>query len=200
MAEATKIDKSVLDALMVGNAEIRMLDYNPEDWKTTGAVSLDFSKADSIFTLKDSLAFDQDSPSITSIKIDQGDAEIASKAEKGDFTFEGRIPSIAEAIFNKFQEKEGTATYTVTTGDTAETRTYTGTGYSTDLKKLTQTVLIVSDDKQTAVVFACVDIYAAFAGTSGDDPAGILMSGSIKQNPHGADYLILKQTSGSAGE
>lgn len=192
---AEKIDKKVLDKLMVGNAEIRIMDFDKTAWKeptedTGGAITLDFSNADSIFTLKDSLSFDQDSPSITTIKIDQGDAEIASRAEKGDFTFEGRIPSIAAAVFDKFQSPEGSATYTVTGGDGTK---YSGKGYSTDLKKLQQTVLIVSDDKKTAVVFACVDIYAAFAGISGDDPAGVLLSGAIKQNPYGADYLILSE-------
>lgn len=194
---ADKIDKTVLDKLMVGNAEIRMKDFELSDWwdstkkEPKTSVSINFSDADSIFTLKDSLSFDQDSPSITTIKIDQGDAEIASRAEKGDFTFEGRIPSIAAEVFDKFQSPEGSATYTVTGGDGT---TYSGTGYSTDLKKLQQTVLIVSDDKKTAVVFACVDIYAAFAGISGDDPAGVLLSGAIKQNPYGADYLILSES------
>lgn len=188
---AEKIDEKIFDKLMVGNAEIRMMDFDKTAWKTTGAVTLDFSNADSIFTLKDSLSFDQDSPSITTIKIDQGDAEIASRAEKGELSFEGRIPSIAAAVFDKFQSPaEGSATYTVTGGDGTK---YSGKGYSTDLKKLQQTILIVSDDKKTAVVFACVDIYAAFAGASGDDPAGVLLSGAIKQNPYGADYLILSE-------
>lgn len=195
-----KIDKEILNDIHIGNATILLKDYDADDWRTVssdGEVTyktngLDFTNADAIVTAKGTLEINQGEPSITELKLDQNDETYASIAEKGDFTFGGLIPSVAEAVFDKFLNKtteNGDAEYSVKTGD----ETFTGKGYESSIKKIEVSVLIKSQSGNSVIVFSKVDLYGAFTGASTDAGAGVRMVGTVVANPNGPDLLVLKK-------
>lgn len=182
------LDKAILDDLHVGNAEIRMKDYSASDWNENA--TLDFSTADIIYTAKDTFEVNQATPSVSELKLDQNDTTYASIPEAGEFTIAGLIPSVAQAVFDKFANpaEKGASSYTLSVGN----ESFTGKGYSSGVKKREVSLLVISQSRKSAIVFAKVDLYAAFTGASDSAGAGVQMAGTVVSNPTGPDYLVLK--------
>lgn len=183
----TQMTEAILDDLHTGNAEIRIKEYAASDWETNATI--DFSSASVIFTAKDTLEINQEQPTVTELKLDQGDRTYSSTSEAGAFTIAGLIPSVAEAVFDNFMTKYSDASYNV---KISSSETLTGKGYETGVKKIEGTVLLVSESRKSAIVLGKVELYGAFTGASSDAGAGINMAGTVVANPNGPDVIVLK--------
>lgn len=151
------LDKTMLADMMKGNASISLLACPDSGEVTLG--SLDFSEADQIFTLKDSFAISEGDPTTENTQIDQMDEIIDSQITEGDYTMTGQVPSNAQELFDYFYEAGkavGSEAGSVTgiKGQDGAT-TYVGKSYG-GKKEVYCSVLVESQSKQTAVVFARV--------------------------------------------
>lgn len=193
---AATLTKAMLDDLHRGNAAISLLAY------TTGGVtysSLDFSAADQIFTIKDSFNISQDDPTVTEIKIDQGDATIDTDTEKGDWTLTGNIPSVATALLEYFYTKAASSTISgssvsIKGNGGASAVQYQGAAFFADPKEVHATVMIESASKKTAIIFAHVKFTAAMAEDDNNNPLYIKFTGSVLTNTKAneGDFAVLK--------
>lgn len=151
------LDKTMLADMMKGNASISLLACPASGEVTLG--SLDFSEADQIFTIKDSFAISEGDPTTENTQIDQMDEIIDSQITEGDYTMTGQVPSNAQELFDYFYEagqtvgsEAGSVTGIKGQGSTT---TYVGKSYG-GKKEVYCSVLVESQSKQTAVVFARV--------------------------------------------
>lgn len=184
----TTMTEAILDDLHTGNAEIRIKDYDAKDWETNAVI--DFSGASVIYTAKDTLEVNQEQPTVSELKLDQGDRTYSSTSEAGAFTIAGLIPSVAEAVFENFMTKyDGRDSYNV---KVSANETMAGKGYETGVKKIEGTVLLISESRKSAIVLGKVELYGAFTGASSDAGAGINMAGTVVANPNGPDIIVLK--------
>ena len=74
--------------LHLGNAELKIA-----LWSDTALTATTFTDADSIFTVKDTLAITEGTPTYTSLKLDQLNENYAAPlTDKGDSTIAATIP------------------------------------------------------------------------------------------------------------
>ena len=91
-----------------------------------------------------------------------------SKSKQGDSDISFQVSSVHPTINNLLMEKK------TSTSITAEFEgvTYTGDGYSLSPKKVVGALLMVSEDKSSAIYLPNVEMFASFNGEGGDDSTG----------------------------
>lgn len=167
---AATITKAVLSDLHKGNARIKLL---PE---VTSMDGIDFTSADELFTLQDSFQIVQGEPTLNEIKIDQyGEPTIDIDVEKGEFSLQGTIPSTAKAVLDYFFTQVGSTV--IITSETG--KTFSGQGYSDDVKQVVCSVLVESETRKSAFFFTKVRFTANVDGSDVSQPVGIPFVGSI---------------------
>lgn len=184
MATAT-LTKAAIADLHKGNASVSLLPVGE-----TGEVdlsTLDFTGADQIFTIKDSLEITQNEPD-NELRLDQGNQLV--DIDPGSIAFSGNFPTNAKEVFDYFYEQG--AAVTSIKGQTGTE--YEGQGYSLQPKIVQASVLIESESKQTAILIAIADITARFGGQE----SGVLylaVEGTSTTNmmAGAGDFAILKQ-------
>lgn len=171
------LTKAMLADLMKGNAAISLIAC-PEDGQVQYS-TLDFSSADQIFSTKDTFTLAPADPTVTTIQIDQLDEIIDTSIEEGEYVMNANIPSIASDLLDYFYEKG--AAITGLKGQDGKT-TYNGQAYA-ERKEVFASVLVESQSRKTAVVFARVRIVVL--PPSRDDnqnPVYLKFSGYISAN------------------
>lgn len=157
------LTKTMLADIIRGNASISLLPLSemdpPADEGQVAFADLDFSQADQIFTIKDSFSISEGDPTTENTQIDQMDEIIDSQITEGDYTMTGQVPSNAQELFDFFYEAGQTVGSEAgsVTGIKGQdgTTTYVGKSYG-GKKEVYCSVLVESQSKQTAVVFARV--------------------------------------------
>lgn len=186
------LTRKLLDTLHKGNASIALLPL------TSGEVdlsTLDFKNADLIYSLKDSFQISQDTPEVTDVKIDQGDAVIDTDTEAGAINITGNYPTNAEEAFGYFYEA-GVTTSTVTGPDGTS---YTGKGFFNTPKEVECSLLAQSQSKKTAIAFARVKLTVSMKQDDSSQPMYLALTGKVLTNlkQDAGDFLVLKE--GTAG-
>lgn len=180
---AATLTKSMLEDLHLGNASLSILPY------TKGGVlldSLDFTGADQLFTLQDSLQITPSDPETNAIKIDQNNETIDFSFEEGDWTVTGNIPSTAKALLSYFYKEGSASSITGQDGDV-----YSGQAYDTS-KEVELSVLIESQSKKTAIALARVKMAVnPPAVENRTTPAYVKFTGYVLVNPLGDRFAVL---------
>ena len=200
---------AMLADLHVGNASISLLAYSASGLDITAGV--DFSDADQIFTLEGSFNLTSDDPSNTDIRIDQLQEIIDTRITKGgNWQMTGNIPSTAEALLSYFFT-DGAA---IAAG-TAQNKTgvkgpggayYTGKGFLSTPEEVECSVLVESESRNTAILFAHVKfIVSPLRRDDNDNPAYFPFVGYILPNPYKksdalvGDFAVLKAAAEPTG-
>lgn len=168
---AKKLDMTALSKLMKGNASIRMIDYVDGVY-----ANMDFTDADLIFSLKDSLSIEQETPTVEETKITQGDVTIDIDVDAGAITFAANYPTTAVEAFEKFFKKGKDTTLSL------GGKTYTGAGFFNTPKETEKSVAFQSQDESQAISFARAKVVAAFKNTDEGQPAYLELTGRVLTN------------------
>lgn len=185
---AATLTKAMLEDLHKGSATVSLIPY------TAGGVnfaSMTFKDSDQIYTLAGSLTLSPEDAETNPIKIDQLDETIDFDMNEGNWTVNGNIPSISEAVLSYFFE-EGEAISAGTEVVGPDETKYTGKGYG-KAKFADVSMLLTSESKKTAIALAHVKL--AVTPPTIDDmdtPAYLKMSGYILVNPAGSKFAVLK--------
>lgn len=181
------LTKAMLEDLHMGNASLSILPY------TKGGVSLatlDFSGADQLFTLQDSLQISPSDPETNAIKIDQNNETIDFSFEEGDWTITGNIPSTAKALLSYFFEEGNSAAITGQDG-----AAYSGQAYDTS-KEVELSILVESQSKKTAIALARVKMAVNPPSVENrTTPAYVKFTGYVLVNPSGDRFAVLSAAS-----
>lgn len=158
--------------------------------------NLDFSSAGEIFSIEDSLNIDWAEPTLTEVKVDQGQKTIDSKVEQGEITFSANYPTIAEAALAEFFTA-GTTEATITGSKIGEAaKSYTGKSIFTSPKTTEVTMLIEDQNQAFAIVMARVSLTARLAFDSDNKLWYIGLNGRVLSNLEAGqgDILVAKAT------
>lgn len=117
--------------------------------------------------LEDGVTFDTGEPDVTEIKLTD-ETTWVSKSKQGDSDISFQVSSVHETINNLLMQKKTDSAITATFDGV----NYTGNGYSLAPKKVTGALLMVSEDKSTAIYLPNVEMFASFNGEGGDDSTG----------------------------
>lgn len=186
---AATLTKAMLDDLHKGCASIRLIS------QTNDISAADFSGADQIFTLKDTFSVNQGDPTVSEIKIDQGDKTILTDVESAEFNMSGDIPSAAKELFDYFYAtNSGTAATKVSVKvNSSSAADFEGYGYSVSPKLTNATVLVESASKKTAVAFINVQFVVNYVDDDQSNPQRVHFIGTILGNTgDGEDFYVLK--------
>lgn len=186
------LTSAMLADLHSGNAAISILPYDAVNGTyfvaTTGTnahAAVDFSAADQLFTLKDSLNLSSDDPSTTDVKIDQFDRIIDTIFEEGgNWNVTGNVPSQATALFDYFFEA-GSTISTALNGQTIDGKhqTYTGKSYINSKKAVEVVMLLESESRNTAIALAHVRLSVNHPAKDDDTNPGYLhFTGAVLPN------------------
>ena len=100
---AATLTDAMKSDLHLGNAELKIA-----LWSDTALTATTFTDADSIFTVKDTLAITEGTPTYTSLKLDQlNETYAAPLTDKGDSTIAATIPFNAMELFEYFYVAAG---------------------------------------------------------------------------------------------
>lgn len=185
-----KLDMTALSKLMKGNASIRMIDFVDGVY-----ANMDFTEADLIFSLKDSLSIEQETPTIEETKITQGGVTIDIDVDAGAISFTAHYPTTAVEAFEKFFKKGKDTTLTV------GGKTYTGAGFFNTPKETEKSIAFQSQDESQAVSFARAKVVAAYKNTDEGTPAYLELTGRVLTNlAEGEGDFFMGVAGESAGE
>lgn len=177
--------------LHLGNAEVKVA-----LWTDTDLSASTFTDADSIFTVKDSLAITEGTPTFTSLKLDQlNETYAAPLTDKGDSTISATIPFNAMELFEYFYTAAGTQP----TASEESPLVIDGESYK-DAKafKFSDKVVkarlyIRSQSGKTAIVLMNVNLAVSIAYSNvSSTPLGLALSGSIMEDGARGSIVILK--------
>lgn len=132
--------------------------------------------------LDESVTFNMGDADVTRIKlIDQ--TNWTSYAKKGDPDISFQVPSFSDDIASLLGNKKGAAASNTTLGIKFQ-------GYSATPKKVTCSLLFVSDDEQVCVYLPNVEIFATPVLGDGDNPSYFNCVITPIPDSTGADYYI----------
>ena len=137
--------------------------------------------------LEDSFNYDSGAASIDYIKLTTGQ-RWASYTTAGDPDVSMQVASVAGSITDIFLNKKGSA---VTMTNTIGGKTFTGQGYSTEIKKVNGALLLLSEDGTQLIALPNVEMYAN-AVIEGGTPAYFNVQIMPKANSDGADIILLE--------
>lgn len=187
---AAKLDMTALSKLFKGNASIRMIDYTDGIY-----ANMDFTDADLIYSLKDSLSIEQETPTIDETKISQGDVTIDIDVDAGAISFAANYPTTAVEAFEKFFKKGKDTTLSL------GGKTYTGAGFFNTPKETEKSVAFQSQDESQAVSFARAKVVAAYKNTDEGQPAYLELTGRVLTNlAEGEGDFFMGVAGASSGE
>ena len=196
------LTQAMLDDLHIGNASLSLLAYSAAGLDMTAGV--DFSAADQIFTLENSFQLVCDDPSGSEIRIDQHQKVIDTQINKGgNWRMQGNIPSQAQALLEYFFP-EGKAISAGTVGSVkgvkgSDGAFYTGEGFLSTPEIIEVSVLVESESKNTAILFAHVKmVVSPVKKDDNSNPAYLSFVGYVLPNPakvsndYVGDFAVLK--------
>lgn len=190
MATAT-LTKAMLNDLHRGCAAISLKPYS----NGLSSFALDFTGADQIFTIKDTFQISKDDPSVTEIKIDQGDVTIDTDTTDGTWSLSGQIPSVAKAVLEYFFTK-GETISTAVKGQGGDSYA-NGQAFFSTPKEVHVTMMVESASKKTAIIFAHVKMTVGLSNDSSENPAYLKLTGSILTNAESTgqvgDWAVVKK-------
>lgn len=117
--------------------------------------------------LEDGVTFDTGEADVSDVKLTD-ETTWVSKSKQGDSDISFQVSSVHSTINDLLMEKKTSQAITAE----YDGITYTGNGYSLAPKKVTGALLLVSEDKTTAIYLPNVEMYASFNGEGGDDSTG----------------------------
>lgn len=150
MADTVTVTKSVEELKQLFN---RVKDVYFHDTPVANVAGLKTVTA--IPVGNDGVNFDAGDPDITKYKLTTG-AIWTAIADAGDADITFQVPSVADYIAEKFQNKVTTTKETMT----FEGETYKGSGFNFEPKKVTGAIMMRSQDRQTIIILPNIEGYA----------------------------------------
>lgn len=117
--------------------------------------------------LEDGVTFDTGEAEVNEIKLTD-DTTWVSKSKQGESDIAFQVSSVHSTINELLMEKK-TSTAITAQFDGYD---YTGHGFSLAPKKVSGALLMLSEDKGSAIYLPNVEIFASFNGEGGDDSTG----------------------------
>ena len=177
--------------LHLGNAELKIA-----LWSDTALTATTFTDADSIFTVKDTLAITEGTPTFTSLKLDQlNETYAAPLTDKGDSTIAATIPFNAMELFDYFYTAAGTQpTATEAAPLVIDGESYKeAKAFKFSDKVVKARVYIRSQSGNTAIVLMNVNLAVSIAYSNvSSSPLGLALSGSIMEDGARGSIVVLK--------
>lgn len=144
--------------------------------------------------LEGGVSFNTGDPEKTDVKLTDG-TTWTSKVKQGESDISFQVSSVHSTINDLLMEKKTNASITAE----FDGMNYTGYGYSLAPKKVSGALLMISEDKSTAIYLPNVELYASFNGEGGDDTTGyynVAVTPLVDSN--GAAFYPLTGTSASS--
>lgn len=137
--------------------------------------------------LEDSFNYDSGAASVDCIKLTTGQ-KWAGYTTAGDPDISMQVASVAGSVTDIFLNKKGSA---VTMTNTIGGKTFTGQGYSTEIKKVNGALILLSEDGTQLIALPNVEMYANTV-IEGGTPAYFNVQILPKANSDGADIILLE--------
>lgn len=143
--------------------------------------------------LEDGLTLNTGEVEVTEIKLTTGTIW-TSRATKGDSDITLQVASIDGAVNDLFMNAIANKGITGTSGGILTGKTFSGKSYSLAPKKVTGSLIFMSEDRQTIIALPKVEMYANLVAADGDNPAYFNVSVTPKDNSEGADIMIMNDS------
>lgn len=141
--------------------------------------------------ISDGVNFDTGEADVTETKLTTG-ATWTSRADKGDSDISFQVASIAGELDDLFLTKRTSASVTGIKVQGLE-GTFGGDSYSLDVNKVTGSLVMTDDNRQTVLILTNVEMYGSLVVADGDNPAYFNVKVTPKANTDGAALLILRK-------
>lgn len=139
--------------------------------------------------ISDGVTFNTGEADVTEIKLTTG-ATWSSKANKGDSDISFQVASIAGDINDLFLTKKTSASVSGVSIVGLD-GTFGGDSYSLDVNKVTGSLVMTDDNKQTVIIVTNVEMYGSLVVADGDNPAYFNVKVTPRDNTEGAALIIL---------
>lgn len=143
--------------------------------------------------LEDGLTLNTGEVEVTEIKLTTGTIW-TSRATKGDSDITLQVASIEGTVNDLFMNAIANKDITGTSGGILAGKTFSGKSYSLAPKKVTGSLIFMSEDRQTIIALPKVEMYANLVAVDGDNPAYFNVSVTPKENSEGADIMIMNDS------
>lgn len=183
------ITKGLSDLKTLFN-DVEEVYYKSTEIKSTDLAASALTVDMELPVLEDGLNLDTGAADVTQIKLTTGTIW-TSKAVKGDSDISLQVASIAGVVNDLFLSK-GKAVASAT--GLIDGSTYKGSGYNLNPKKVTGSLILPSNDRNTIIVLANVEMYASLVAADGDNPAYFNVTVSPMANSDGDEIIILEKT------
>ena len=148
-----------------------------------------------LWSLKNSLTFDQVQGAKTEVNVDQTTAAIAVKYAAGSTTFSFRVPDMNEAVIGLFYDDVAVVGAAVI-GAEAGAAAVVGYGFSSSLKVINEYMVMLKYTNGWGIIFPHCEMVAALKKSGEDvwtmDITGTVLAGD--SNGELADFIILQPT------
>lgn len=141
--------------------------------------------------ISDGVSFNTGEADVTETKLTTG-ATWTSRADKGDSDISFQVASIAGELDDLFLTKRASASVTGIKVQGLE-GTFGGDSYSLDVNKVTGSLVMTDDNRQTVLILTNVEMYGSLVVADGDNPAYFNVKVTPKANTDGAALLILRK-------
>lgn len=141
--------------------------------------------------LEDGVTFDTGENDTTQIKLTTGTIW-TTKITRGDADISFQVASVAGEVDDLFMTSVTTVSASAVVVDGS---TYEGSGYSLAPKKVTGSLLMYSEDKQTVIALSNVEINAHLVAADGDNPAYFEITVVPMESSEGVELFILEKAS-----
>lgn len=183
------ITKGLSDLKTLFN-DVEEVYYKSTEIKSTDLAASALTVDMELPVLEDGLNLDTGAADVTQIKLTTGTIW-TSKAVKGDSDISLQVASIAGVVNDLFLSK-GKAVASAT--GLIDGSTYKGSGYNLNPKKVTGSLILPSNGRNTIIVLANVEMYASLVAADGDNPAYFNVTVSPMANSDGDEIIILEKT------
>lgn len=183
------ITKGLSDLKTLFN-DVEEVYYKSTEIKSTDLAASALTVDMELPVLEDGLNLDTGAADVTQIKLTTGTIW-TSKAVKGDSDISLQVASVAGVVNDLFLSK-GKAVASAT--GLIDGSTYKGSGYNLNPKKVTGSLILPSNDRNTIIVLANVEMYASLVAADGDNPAYFNVTVSPMANSDGDEIIILEKT------
>lgn len=182
--------QGLLNKLFKGQSKFSILPFattKQESGEYEGGIvwaGLSFNGADEIFTIKDSFSMTKADDTTEKIQIDQkGGTTIDQQiTERGEWTFEGNIPTVCTEYCSIFYDKGAAIVHDSEGSITGQDGTeYVGQAFFMESKEVEGVVLIENANVDLALAFARVKMVVSPVFQSGS-PAYLKLKGTILAN------------------
>ena len=139
--------------------------------------------------LADGVTFNTGEPETTEIKLTTG-ANWVVRTEKGDSDISFQVASLKGQINDLFMDKKKEVAASSSFDAKAS---YAGAAYSLAPKKISGSLIMMSDSKDVIVILPDVEMYGSLVVADGDNPAYFQATATPHENEDGADIIILEK-------